>query len=86
MPAINFKAQFADAVEQGRKRQAIRAERKDNRPPCKLGDTLSLYTGLRTKATRKLGEGTCTFLGRISITEAGITVGERPESVSVGAR
>lgn len=78
MPAINFKHQFAPAVELGRKRQTIRADRKDNRPPCKLGDTLSLYTALRTKAARRLGKGTCTFLGRIQITETGITVGDRP--------
>lgn len=58
MPALNFKAQFAPAIESGEKRQTIRAPRKDGRDP-KPGDTLHLYTGMRTKACRKLGEYRC---------------------------
>lgn len=58
-PAFNFQAQFADAVESGEKRQTIRKLRKDGRDP-KVGDTLYLYTGMRTKACRKLGEAVCT--------------------------
>ena len=30
MPAFNFKAQFAKDVEDGRKRQTVRADRKGN--------------------------------------------------------
>jgi hypothetical protein len=58
MPLLNFKARFADDVESGRKRQTIRARRKDGRDP-KVGDTLYLYTGCRTRQARKLGEGIC---------------------------
>ncbi len=58
MPALNFQAQFAQAVEDGAKRQTIRAFRKDKRDP-KVGQTLYLYTGMRTKACRKLGEAEC---------------------------
>jgi len=56
MPAYNFKAKFADAVESGRKRQTIRKRRKR---PTRPGDRLYLYTGMRTKACRKLRENDC---------------------------
>lgn len=55
MIAINFKAKFADAVATGKKTQTIR---KTNR--FKVGDTLQLYTGQRSKACRKLGEAVVT--------------------------
>lgn len=53
MPALNFQKQFAPLVESGEKRQTIRAYRKDGRDP-KVGDKLYLFTGLRTKASRRL--------------------------------
>jgi len=57
MPVLNFKAQFAEMVADGRKRQTIRAMRKH---PIKLGDKLFLYTGMRTRLCMKLGETDCT--------------------------
>ncbi len=56
MVALNFKARFADDVETRRKRCSIRAPRKDGRDP-KPGDSLQLYTGMRTRECRKLGAG-----------------------------
>jgi len=56
MPALNFKAQFAEMVADGRKRQTIRAMRKH---PIKVGDKLFLYTGMRTRRCIKLGETEC---------------------------
>jgi hypothetical protein len=56
MPILNFKKEFAQAVELGTKRTTIRATR---RCPVKAGDTLYLYTGLRTKCARKLREERC---------------------------
>ena len=53
---IGFSERFADAVESGRKCQTIRALRKDGRVP-KVGERVYLYTGLRKKGARKLGEG-----------------------------
>lgn len=53
MVAYNFAAQFAEAVETRKKRQTIRAPRKDNRH-AKVGDKLQLYTGMRTTNCRKL--------------------------------
>jgi len=74
MPLLGFKAQFVPAIENGLdeiagrplshegvrpKRQTIRAVRRDGRDP-RAGDTLYLYTGLRQKGARKLGEARCT--------------------------
>ena len=53
MPALNFKKEFAPKVESGEKRQTIRAIKKT---PFKTGDILYLYTGMRTRSCRKLGE------------------------------
>ena len=59
MPALNFQKRFAPDVEARIKRNTIRKKRKDGRDP-KAGDTLYLYTGMRTKSCRKLGEEICT--------------------------
>jgi hypothetical protein len=66
MPALNFKKQFAPMVEAGTKRQTIRAKREDGRN-SKPGETLYLYTGMRTKGCRKLGEGICKHVSEIVI-------------------
>ncbi|MFN7301427.1 MAG: ASCH domain-containing protein [Bacteroidota bacterium] len=67
MIAINFKAKFADLVASGKKTQTIR---QTNR--FKVGDTLQLYTGQRTKACRKLGEAVVKTIFKISITETNV--------------
>ena len=66
MPLLNFRPEFAALVESGKKRQTIRARRKDGRDP-KPGDTLYLYTGCRTKKARKLGEVICLDIHKVSI-------------------
>ena len=67
MPLLGFKKQFAPLVESGAKRQTIRAKRKDGRNPHP-GDTLYLYTGLRTKQCRKLGTAICQRVREVVIT------------------
>lgn len=67
MPAFNFQAQFAEAVEYGYKLQTIRADRKDGRPHAKRGDTVKLFTGMRSKACRLLRTATVTHTARIRI-------------------
>ncbi len=69
MPALNFQKRFAADVESGRKCQTIRAPRKDGRPTARPGDTLYLYTGMRTKGCRKLGEAVCTKTSQVVITD-----------------
>lgn len=63
---LNFKAVFAPMVESGRKPHTIRALRKDGNDPLP-GDTLHLYTGLRTKAVRLLRREVCDYTRDIMI-------------------
>lgn len=56
---FNFKPQFAPKVAAGEKRQTIRQQRKDGRIP-RPGDTVKLFTGLRTSAARAICHGTVT--------------------------
>ena len=62
MVAINFQPNFADEVEWGKKRQTIRRAAR-----CKPGDALQLYTGMRTKQCRKLGDAICTRIRPVVI-------------------
>lgn len=72
MPALNFQKQFVEAIEFGDKRQTIRAPRRDGRPHAKVGDTLRLYTGMRTKACRLIGEATVTRVAPVRIEPTGM--------------
>ena len=64
---FNVQQQFVDRVESGSKSQTVRALRKDGRLP-KAGDTVKLYSGLRTKNTRLLRPPTLiTLVERIQI-------------------
>ena len=51
MVAYNFKQQFVPLIETGAKQQTIRLPRKRHTKP---GEAMQLYTGMRTKACRKL--------------------------------
>ncbi len=73
MPSLNFQPRFAPLVESGEKTQTIRAYRKDGRDP-KVGDTLYLYTGMRTKKCRKLGEGVVKSVRTFEIKPPGFVV------------
>jgi len=61
MVAINFTV-FIDKILSRRKKQTIR---KTNR--FEPGDRLQIYTGMRTKECRKLGEATCTDVTPITL-------------------
>lgn len=69
MPALNFQKRFAEAVEFGDKTQTIRAHRKDGRAHAKRGDVLKLYTGMRSKGCRLLGEGRVIWTEDVEIRE-----------------
>lgn len=86
MPALNFKAQFADDVEHGVKRQTVRAPRKDGRAHAKVGDTLKLYTGMRTKQCRLLGEATVTRIATILIEPTSMKLNGRQVYSSLSSR
>jgi len=74
MPALNFTKQFAPKVKARIKRQTIRALRKDGRNP-RPGQTLYLYTGMRTKYCKKLGEAICKSVEQIAIEGSAVTIG-----------
>lgn len=61
MVAINFTV-FQDKILSGAKRQTIRQKAR-----CKPGDTLHLYTGMRTSSCRLLGTATCTRVEAVHI-------------------
>jgi len=64
MPSLNFLNKFALDVELENKKQTIRKMRKK---PFKLKDHLYLYTGMRTKGCRKLGEAIASEVSEITI-------------------
>ena len=76
MVAYNFQPRFAEAVASGEKRQTIRREGK--RIHADRGDTVHLFTGMRTKNCRKLGEAVCTRSTYCAIRADGITTGDFP--------
>lgn len=77
MPLLNFKKQFVPSIENGTKRQTVRAKRKK---PIKVGDTLYLYTGLRTKQTKRIANAICTELWEIRINNASIVLCQESET------
>jgi uncharacterized protein YqfB (UPF0267 family) len=66
MGLYNFQQRFVGAVLSGRKNHTIRAHRKH---PDKPGDTMHLYTGLRTKKARLLMRRPCVKVEEILIEE-----------------
>ena len=64
MGAYNFMPRFVPMIEDGSKRHTIRAHR---RYPDQPGDTLLLYTGMRTPACRKIFDAPCTEVEEIVI-------------------
>jgi hypothetical protein len=62
MVAFNFKKDQAEKVESGKKCATIRPTRR-----AKPGDTLQLYTGLRTKKTRLLKVARCTEVRKVTV-------------------
>ncbi len=69
MPALNFQERFAELVESTKKRQTIRRVWKR---PIKPGDTLYLYTGMRTKRCRLLCSALCERVTHIRIEIFGV--------------
>lgn len=76
MVAYSFKARFADPILHGLgvpagprrispKRQTVRAISKKRH--ARPGEIVQLYTGLRTKQAKKLGEAVCTRTASIRI-------------------
>ena len=77
MVAYNFQKQFAPLVERGEKTQTIRALRKTRH--ARVGERVQLYTGMRTKACRKLVEPdpVCVAVERVVIDQFVVLVDGR---------
>lgn len=56
MVAYSFKPRFVPKIEAGEKSQTIRGHRLRHARP---GEPVQLYTGMRTKACRRIGETPC---------------------------
>jgi len=56
VPSLSFMKCWKDKVRSGEKRQTIRAKGKR---VYKVGDTLHLFTGMRTKSCERLGRAKC---------------------------
>lgn len=76
MPAYNFQERFARAVELKVKRQTIRAVRRDGWVP-KVHQQFVGYTGMRTKACRRLCTSSITEVLPIEISATGIRLAGR---------
>ncbi|MEL6703070.1 MAG: ASCH domain-containing protein [Bacteroidota bacterium] len=61
-------ARLAPLVQDGRKRQTVRRERKH---PIRPGDRLLMYTGQRTRKAQKLMETTCSRVENFCMDEHG---------------
>lgn len=75
MVAINFKSEFAIAIDAGKKCRTIRRVRKAGNPEC--GMVLQLYTGLRTMDCEKIRDVTCTRVRPVLINHMGIVLDGR---------
>ena len=64
MVAYSFKEQFVAPIQDNVKRQTIRAHRKRHARP---GETLQLYTAMRTKYCTLIGTATCELVVPITI-------------------
>ena len=63
---INFKPEFAEKIRTGRKTTTIRQKNR-----YREGQTLQLYTGLRTKSRRKIADAVCLGVHPITLTRDG---------------
>jgi hypothetical protein len=64
MVAYSFKSQFAAPIAARTKVQTIRAERKRH---ARLGETLQLYTAMRTVHCRLIGLAICIGVGEVRL-------------------
>ncbi len=81
MPALNFRKQFTTSILNGDKRHTVRALRKH---PIKEGETLYLYTGMRTRGkARLLRKVICTGVASIFIDEHTLVIdGQKKDTMA----
>jgi hypothetical protein len=62
MPSFNFQKQFVPAISDGTKSGTIRQTQR-----CKPGDTMFLFTGLRTKKCNRLRTVPCVAVLKVTV-------------------
>ena len=67
MVAYSFQARFAGSVAAGAKTQTIRRHRRPPARHARVGESIALWTGLRTKEARLIGHASCAGLYPISL-------------------
>ncbi|MCJ2107902.1 hypothetical protein MKK70_21485 [Methylobacterium sp. E-041] len=85
MVAYSFKKRFGPPILAGTKAQTIRADRKRHARP---GEQLQLFTGMRTKHCRRLGEPVCLAVQpvRLVFAERGIPEAFQVDHAPIGPR
>jgi len=84
MPSLSFSDEFKKKVRCGSKTQTIRSLRKR---PFKVGDTIYLFSKLRTKHCERLGEGICTEVINLKFVKIGcVTFIELPPTKTLLSR
>jgi hypothetical protein len=73
MPAYNFQARFAPLIRSIKKRSTFRVPRKDGRVQ-KVGEPVVCYTGMRTKACKRIAGFECAAVLRVAICSEGVYV------------
>lgn len=84
MALLGYKKRFVKPIQQLLKEWTIRDFRKI---PIKPGERLYMYTGLRTKHCKKIGEAICRWTSQIIIHEDSVCIdnyGDAGEFVSFG--
>lgn len=71
MAALGFKKRFVPDIRKGIKNQTIRNFRK---VPIVMCEQLYLYTGMRTKFCKKIGEAQCVGTNTITLTQKSYTI------------
>lgn len=64
MVAYSFQSRFRPKIEARLKRHTLRNDRKRH---ARVGEALQLYTGMRTRQCKKIGDATCTAVLRIRL-------------------
>jgi len=64
MVAYSFQPRFVDSIRASAKRQTMRNRRRRHARP---GETVHLYTGLRSNRCRLIGTATCTRVAAVAL-------------------
>lgn len=69
MVSFNFQLMFAPRIKAGTKKHTIRATKR-----CSVGDSMHMFTGLRTPFCNRIGEAPCIVVYEVEITQENVVV------------